>query len=141
MNEIIASSFADLADVAAFHKWYKIYLDQGKSPAEATQLAFAKGDNGVGFTGLLCATEAECLCALPPEDWKAKWRTKAMASGKPLIVTHKGIEVRGRLGDTMPAVSRIRNGARIDLNPGFAKAFGLKPPFLIPGFSWRWADA
>jgi hypothetical protein len=39
----------------------------------------------------------------------------------------------------MPHKGHITNGAGIDLNPGFAKAFGLTPPFLVPGVQWDWA--
>jgi hypothetical protein len=140
MENIIASSFADPADVEAFKKWFKIYRDQGMSEDAATKAAFRKGDNGIGFTGVFCATEAECLCALPPEEWKAKWGTKKNAAGKGVIVTYKGKEIPGRLGDTMPAKDKRLNDALIDLNPGFAKAFGERPPFMLRGVSWRWAE-
>jgi hypothetical protein len=139
MKNVIASSFADPKDIAAFKKWYKVYRDHGMSEEEATKAAFAKGDNGVGFTGIFCATEKECLCALPPEEWKAKWGSKAKAGGKGVIVTYNGKEVSGRLGDTMPPKGKRLNDALIDLNPGFAKAFGETPPFMLKGVSWRWA--
>jgi hypothetical protein len=40
----------------------------------------------------------------------------------------------------LPHRANIENGAGIDLNPGFAKAFGLHPPFLIPGVRWEWGE-
>jgi hypothetical protein len=39
----------------------------------------------------------------------------------------------------MPAKGKITNGAGIDLNPGFAKAFGVVPPFMLNGVKWEWA--
>jgi hypothetical protein len=33
----------------------------------------------------------------------------------------------------MPHLANVKNGAGSDLNPGFAKAFGLKQPFMIEG--------
>jgi len=87
MKDIVASSFADPGDVIAFKKWYKTYREHGMSDEAATKAAFKKGDNGIGFTGIFCATEKECLCALPPEEWKLKWGTKTKASGKVVIVT------------------------------------------------------
>jgi len=38
----------------------------------------------------------------------------------------------------MPWRKNIKNGAGIDLNPGFAKAFGLKSPFMVRA-EWAWA--
>jgi len=42
---------------------------------------------------------------------------------------------------TRPHRANIKNGAGIDLNPGFAKAFGLTPPFKIAGVQWDWPYA
>jgi hypothetical protein len=56
-----------------------------------------------------------------------------------VAVTFKGKTVIGELRDTMPRKAHIKNGAGIDLNPGFAKAFGLTPPFLVAGVRWEWA--
>lgn len=39
----------------------------------------------------------------------------------------------------MPHKADIRNGAGIDLNPGFAKAFGVQAPFMLAGVTWDWA--
>jgi hypothetical protein len=74
------------------------------------------------------------------KEWKLKWGTKAKASGKGVIVTCNGKDVMGRLGDTLPSKSKRLNDALIDLNPGFAKAFGVEPPFMLRDVSWRWAD-
>lgn len=128
--KVIATSFADLGDLEAFRKC----IAKGKSEKACLKV----GDNGIGFTGLRCATEARNYCALPSDVWKAKWGSKAKASGKGVAVTIKGKRVEGKLGDTLPATADITNGAGIDLNPGFAKAFGLTPPFKIKNVEWEW---
>lgn len=129
-KEVNGSSFADPGDVAAFLKCKA----QGKSDQEC----FKVGDNGIGFTGINCADDSIPICALPPEEWKTKYGSKSVAAGKPVDVTYEGKTVRGIMGDTMPEIANIENNARIDLNPGYAKAFGIKPPFMIR-VVWKWA--
>ena len=130
MPIVVASSFADPRDVAA----YKKAIAQGKTEAEALKV----GDNGIGKWGDITACHLP-ICALPPEDWMAKWGVGTNARGKKVAVTFGGKTVIGELRDTMPNKARIKNGAGIDLNPGFARAFGLAPPFLVPGVKWEWA--
>jgi hypothetical protein len=132
MPVVTASTFADPADVRA----YKKAIAEGKTEAQALKV----GDNGIGKWGDFTATEDHAMCALPPEDWQAKWGKGSAARGKKVSVTYKGKTVVGELRDTLPKKANIKNGAGIDLNPGFAKAFGLKPPFLLPGFDWEWAE-
>lgn len=132
MPIVIASSFADPADVAA----YKKAIAQGKSEHDALKV----GDNGMGVWGDFTATEDTPMCALPPEDWKAKWGAGSKARGKKVAVTYKDKTVVGELRDTMPKKANITNGAGIDLNPGFAKALGVKPPFLLKNVKWEWAE-
>jgi peptidoglycan hydrolase-like protein with peptidoglycan-binding domain len=129
IHNVKASSFADPADVAAFRRC--------KAQGNSDQVCFRVGDSGVGFTGMNCATEDVCICALPPDNWREKWGSKENAAGKKVAVTHNGKRVIGILGDTMPALKNVKNGAGIDLNPGFAKAFGLTPPFMI-NVDWEW---
>src|SRR5262245_55456624 len=119
MPIVVASSFADLADLAAFKK----AKEQGMSDQEA----FKVGDNGIGAWGDFTAQDETPMCALPPDDWLGKWGSAKAARGKKVIVTFKGQSVIGELRDTMPHKANITNGAGIDLNPGFAKAFGVKP--------------
>jgi hypothetical protein len=130
MPIVIASSFADLKDLER----YKRAKKEGKTEKQA----LAIGDNGMGKWGDLTARDDVAMCALPPEDWQAKWGTGENARGKKVSVTYQGTTVVGELRDTMPSKDKIKNGAGIDLNPGFAKAFGLKPPFMIPGVKWDW---
>jgi len=132
MPTVIASSFADPNDVAA----YKRAIAQGKTEAEALKV----GDNGIGKWGDVTARDDVPMCALPPEDWLAKWGNEHNARGKKVAVTYRGKTVIGELRDTMPHRANIRNGAGIDLNPGFGKEFGLHPPFMVPGVKWEWVS-
>jgi len=130
MPTVTASSFADPKDVAAYRK----AIADGKSEAEALKI----GDNGIGKWGDDTSRDDVPMCALPPEDWMAKWGSGRTARGKRVSVTYRGKTVIGELRDTMPHSANITNGAGIDLNPGFAKAFGLRPPFMIPDVKWEW---
>jgi hypothetical protein len=131
MPTVTASSFADPKDVAA----YKKAIAEGKSEKDALKV----GDNGIGMWGDNTARDDVPMCALPPEDWKAKWGSGQNARGKKVAVTYKGKTVTGELRDTMPKKQNITNGAGIDLNPGFAKAFGVTPPFMLKNVQWEWA--
>src|SRR6185295_12321757 len=74
MPTVTASSFADPKDVAA----YKKAIAQGKSEKDALKV----GDNGIGMWGDNTARDDVPMCALPPEDWKAKWGSGQNARGK-----------------------------------------------------------
>ncbi len=132
MPIVIASSFADPADVAAYRK----AIAEGKSRAEAPKL----GDDAIGKWGDDTSSQDKPMCALPPEDWEAKWGPGDAARGQKVAVTYNGATVIGELRDTMPHKANITNGAGIDLNPGFAKAFGVKPPFMLHNVKWEWAS-
>lgn len=128
VGPVKASSFADPADIRAFMK--------AKARGLPDKEAFKYGDNGIGYWGHDTAQYHTPMCALPREVWgQAKKK-----GGAKVLVTYKGKTVAGILGDTMPSLLNIKNGAGIDLNPAFAKAFGLKPPFLVSGVTWRWDD-
>jgi len=79
MPIVTASSFADPKDVAA----YKKAIAAGKTEAQALKL----GDNGIGKWGDNTARDDVAMCALPPEDWLAKWGSDAKARGKKVAVT------------------------------------------------------
>ena len=132
MPIVTASSFADPGDLAA----YKKAIAEGKSEAEALKV----GDNGIGKWGDDTTSENQPMCALPPEDWQAKWGAGNAARGKKIAVTYQGQKVIGELRDTMPSKAKITNGAGIDLNPGFAKAFGVHQPFMLKNVLWDWVD-
>jgi hypothetical protein len=131
VTKVTASSFADPADILAYRKAIK----EGKSEQEALKL----GDNGLGLWGDDTTSEDQPMCALPREDWEGKWGTGDRARGKLVTVTYLEQTVVGELRDTMPLRADIENDAGIDLNPGFAKAFGVKQPFMLEGVEWDWA--
>jgi hypothetical protein len=70
----------------------------------------------------------------------AKWKTKSIARRKKIELSFNNKTVIYELRDTMPPTAKIRNAARIDLNPGAAKPLGLRPPFKQPNVGWRWVD-
>lgn len=121
----LASSFADPADVAAFKRC--------KATGKSDTQCFKVGDNGIGAWGKSTVTDKP-YCALPREDWAHLTHPP----GTKVAVTIGSNTVICELQDTMPAKRFIKNGVVIDLNPGAQKAFGLKPPFLVPA-SWSWA--
>jgi hypothetical protein len=125
---VIASSFADPQDVAD----YKKCLKSGMTPKQC----LAHGDNGIGLWGD-DTTVDKPMCALPRPVWTAKWGGDA-ARGKKIELTFKGKKVICELRDTLPA--KPKHNVGIDLNPGAAKALGLKPPFLQKNVGWRWVD-
>lgn len=120
---VMASSFADPADIAAFRRC----KGQGKSDQEC----FKVGDNGVGKWGDDTTTDIP-MCALPPERWQILDAVAGGARGTRVRVKANGKEVICELRDTMPRLGNIKNGAGIDLNPAAVKALGLKPPIMIP---------
>lgn len=128
-RSVTASSFADAGD----RRRYVACIESGKSPEQCRKV----GDPGIGWLDNALYMDNVNICALPPEIWRTKWGTKKNAHGRPVLVRINGHVVAGRLGDTMPRLSAITNGAGIDLNPGFAKAFGLRPPFMVRA-EWTW---
>lgn len=130
-TQTMASSFADMADLEAFKRC--------KKDGHSDKYCFQFGDNGMGAWGDFTATEKVAMCALPPEDWRGRWGSALAAHWRKVIVIHEGRAVICRLADTMPHKVNIKNGCGIDLNPGAAKALGLKPPFKVP-VTWEWAE-
>ena len=130
LHQVMASSFADPADISAFNKC--------KAQGGTDNFCFKFGDNGIGFMGANCAGPTP-MCALPPEDWQARWGDKHSAHLKPVVVTANGRTVVCLLGDTMPSKGNITNGAGIDLSPAALEALGLEPPLMIPAV-WSWQD-
>lgn len=130
VHKVRASSFADPADVEAFRKCKK----QGGTDMQC----FKVGDNGIGLWGHDTTTDTP-MCALPRDIWVIKYGSVQNAKGRKVIVSANGNTVTCLLGDTMPRLANIKNGAGIDLNPGAAKALGLKPPFMVQA-AWQWED-
>lgn len=129
VNSVMASSFADPADIAAF--------DRCKATGKTDKQCFAVGDNGIGKWGDNTKKGSGPACALPPEDWQPFGKD---ARKKKVIVSANGFEVVCELRDTMPSreKSQKQNGAGIDLNYDACVALGEKPPCLF-GVTWRWA--
>ena len=130
VHHVMASSFADPADVAAFRRC--------KANGNSDQYCFKVGDNGVGFMGDDCTGDTP-MCALPVEDWMEKWGGKEAARLRPVLVTANGKIVTCLMGDTMPHRANITNGAGLDLSPAAVYALGLRPP-LMTHATWCWAD-
>lgn len=128
-HRVKASSFADESDVRAFRAC--------KADGGSDQYCFAKGDNGIGFTGLDCTDPENPYVALPPEKWKPRFGSAGAASRKPVRVRINGVEVLCLIGDTMPHEGNVTNGAGIDLAVGAQKAFGLRAPFMVDA-EWAW---
>lgn len=125
-HKVLASSFADLADVSSFRRC--------KASGGSDQHCFQSGDNGIGKWGHNTAQEDTPMVALPREVWRKAGRT----GGAKLIITYKDHSIPAILGDTMPSLANIHNGAGMDTNPAVARAFGLHPPYMVP-MTWRWA--
>lgn len=126
VHRVLASSFADLADVRSFKRC--------KANGGSDQHCFQTGDNGIGAWGANTAQEETPMVALPREVWRKAGKT----GGAKVLITHKGDECHAVLGDTMPSLANIKNGADMDTNPAVAKAFGLHPPYMVP-MTWEWA--
>lgn len=128
-HEVMASSFADPADIHAF----RVCKDRGGSDQDC----FKVGDNGIGKWGDDCTAGSGPACALPPEDWQ---QFGAGARRKKVLIksVDTGLEVIAELRDTMPHKVNIKNGAGIDLNFDTVTALGLKVP-LMAKVIWAWA--
>jgi hypothetical protein len=123
------TTFADPADVKAFRRC--------KATGKSDEECFKVGDNGIGHTGLNCADASIPYVALPEDYWKERFGTKGRAKGAKLSVTINGQTKICILGDTMPLLKDIKNGAGLDLAPGACKLFGLPAGSSGRG-SWSW---
>lgn len=129
-HSVIASEFADAADIEAFRKC--------KAQGRSDQDCFKVGDNGIGVWGESTAPGSGPSCALPPEDMEEAWGSVAAAKNKRVAVTYKdavGILV---LKDRMPHRANIKNGAGIDLNEDARKLLGIPKGGMVRVI-WKWA--
>ena len=124
-HEVLASSFADPADIAAFKKC--------KEKGHSDQHCFKYGDNGIGKWGD-DTTMPFPMCALPPDDWQKVKDPR----GKEVIVRMGDGQVICELRDTMPWKKNIKNGCGIDLNYAACQVLGVKVP-LKRKCKWAWA--
>lgn len=127
-HEVMASSFADPADVTAFRHC--------KALGGSDQECFKVGDNGIGKWGDDCTAGSGPKCALPPEDWLARWGVNARHAK--VIVEIGDKSVICEMDDTMPHRANITNGAGVDLNPDAVAALGQHVPLMTKA-RWRWA--
>lgn len=132
-----STSYGDKQDREAYNRALIAHLRSGLTQEQAEARARKVGDPGIGWCGndLL---DGKPWVALPFEDWKAKFGTKAKAHRAKVRVVIGKREVICILGDTMPHKAHIKDGGVIDLAPGAQEAFGLKAPFKVQA-SWEWA--
>lgn len=128
-KNVMASTFADPADVAAFRRC--------KAKGNSDMTCFAVGDNGVGAWGDNTA-DGPPMCALPPEDLVEKWGSVIGGKHRDVVVLHDGKEYRCIVGDLMPHRRNIKNGCGLDMNPSLCKLIGHTPPATVP-IAWKWA--
>src|ERR1041385_4684696 len=85
-HSVHLSSFADPEDVKKFLQWKSYYLNQGMSDKEATDKAFAKGDNGVGAWGDDTTTTEIPMVALSPAHLRERWGTTSAGSHQKVVL-------------------------------------------------------
>ncbi len=129
-HEVVATSFADPADVRAFKRC--------KAEGGTDQQCFKVGDNAIGAWGDDTSEGTGPCVALPPEDWEPFGREGAR--GKKVDVKYGVWTVTATLKDTMPHRANIKNGAGLDMNPDCCRALGLEPPVKTK-VAWRWATS
>lgn len=127
-HHVLASSFADPADVAAFRRC--------KARGGSDQECFKKGDNGIGLWGDDTTGQIP-MCALPPEDMIERWGAIDAARRKKVHVSANTRSVVCIVADRMPHRDHITNGAGIDLNPAAVYDLGLTPPVKVRAI-WNW---
>lgn len=128
-HPVIASSFADPADVIAYRK----AISLGMSEEEA----LAVGDNGIGCWKDPTVEGTGPACALPPEDIEEQWGDVDAGKHKQVLVQRENREVVCILKDRMKHRAHLTTRARIDLNPDACKSLGLTPPVMAP-VVWSW---
>lgn len=131
IHSVLASDFADPSDVRRF----KACKAEGKSDQEC----FKVGDNALGFGVYDTSQGSGPCCALPVEDWMAKWKSERGAVKKKVKVSANGNTVICELRDTMPHRANIQNGCGIDLNPDACAVLGLALPIKVAA-TWQWID-
>lgn len=128
-HSVIASEFADAADIEAFRRC--------KAQGKSDQDCFKVGDNGIGVWGQSTAPGSGACCALPPEDMEERWGSVANAKGRLVSVIYKGATVVCALKDRMPHRANIKNNAGIDLNEDARKALGMPKGGMVRVI-WKW---
>jgi hypothetical protein len=122
--EVIASEFAMEADLVA----YNSAIARGATHEQA----FAVGDNCVGCWGDPTGPGTAPQCAVPPEVMTAFWGSEEAAKHQRILVLYNGRNCVVTLGDVMPHLWDITNGAGIDLNEVACDALGLPYDAMVP---------
>lgn len=122
IHPVLASSFADPADVAAFKKC--------KAQGKTDQECFKVGDNGIGCWGDDTTAGSGPSVAFPPETMEEQWGSISNARGQKVNVQANGSGVQCKVKDRMPHRANINNGAGMDMNPDACGALGLRPPVM-----------
>lgn len=117
IRECIASEFATIEDLNAYHK--------AKAKGWSDKQAFAVGDNGIGCWGDLTAQTHTPMCAIPPEYMEEEWGSVSGARHQRVLVLYGNRRVECIVADRMPHLANITNGAGIDLNPAASDALDL----------------
>ena len=134
-----ASSYGDEGDRQRYRKRVAECIAKGMSQEQAEAEGRKVGDPGLGWLGNDITDISIPWVAVPRDCWVEKWTTKRNAHRRRVLVTISGVTRECVLGDTMPWLKNIKNGAVVDLAPGALQAFGLKAPCLVPA-SWTWAN-
>ena len=122
-NTVVASSFADPADIAAFKKC--------KRKGNTDNYCYKYGDNGVGKWGDETTEGTGASVALPPETMEETWGSVDDAHLKNVSINWNGKTITAKVKDTMPHRKNITNGAGMDMNPDCLKALGLVAPVMV----------
>jgi hypothetical protein len=96
--------------------------------------SLAKGDNGIGYFGGVDTTGAVPYVAVPRDVLDPTGRPDPRKRHFVEVVAPNGAKKVIQVGDVLPAVRNIRNGAVIDLNPAAAKLLGSGDS---GGYKWR----
>ena len=125
---VIASEFAQESDLIAYRK----AIARGATQEQA----FAVGDNCIGCWGDPTGPGSPPQCALPPEVMIAMWGSEAAARHQKILVVYNGANgaqnLEVTMGDVMPHLWDITNGAGIDLNEVACEALGLPYGAMVP---------
>ena len=127
MKTGLATCFATPSDWAAYVK----AKAEGKSENEALAL----GDNCVGCWGDR-TNGSQAYCAIPPEHMIQVWGSKAAAKHQRVLVTHGNKSCECLVGDVMPPLDKIENGAILDMNPALCRGLGLPVENVSVTVTW-----
>ncbi len=131
MHLVKFSDFASLADLASFKA--------AKKKGWSDKRAFGVGDNGIGCWGDNTAQDKVPMCALPPEDIKARFGSEKKGRGSKVKVTVNNVTITCELRDIMPHKPYRKNGCDLDLNPAALRLFSLRSPTTGTA-TWEWVD-